>query len=142
MKKKHTHFKISSGDEVFTRLFFIPGWNFIPVFLRGMSSSWDEILSRQKRENSKRHFTIDRDDFIPGRVSSRDEISRVNTLSKRKGWNFILGWKKEKETCKHLIPGWNFKMSMFLKIFDVCMQIYFPKLTCLNRMRVYKCYET
>ena len=42
--------------------------------------SWDEISSRQKRVNSKRHFTIDRDDFIPGRVSSRDEISHVNTL--------------------------------------------------------------
>ena len=43
-------------------------------------SSWDEISSRQKRVNSKRHFTIDRNDFIPRRVSSRDEISRVNTL--------------------------------------------------------------
>ena len=61
-------------------LFFIPGWNFIPVFLKGMSSSRDEISSRQKRVNSKRHFTIDRDDFVSGRVSSRDEISRVNTL--------------------------------------------------------------
>ena len=56
--------------SVFTRLFFIPGGNFIPVFLTGMSSSRDEILSRQKRVNSKRHFTIDRDDFIPGRVST------------------------------------------------------------------------
>ena len=44
-------------------------------------SSRDEISSRQKRVNSKRHFTIDRDDFIPGRVSSRDEISRANALS-------------------------------------------------------------
>ena len=43
-------------------------------------SSQDEISSREKRVNSKRHFTIDRDDFIHGRVSSRDEISRVNTL--------------------------------------------------------------
>ena len=43
------------------------------------SSSRDEISSRQKRVNSKRHFTIDRDDFIPGIVSSLDEISRVNT---------------------------------------------------------------
>ena len=43
--------------------------------------SRDEISSRQKRVNSKRHFTIDMDDFIPGRVSSRDEISRVNALS-------------------------------------------------------------
>ena len=29
------------------------------------------------------------------------------------GWDFILGWKKEKKTCKHFIPGWNFKMNMF-----------------------------
>ena len=55
-----------------------------------------------------------------------------------RGWDFILvtckrtlrfcryenssrderqGWKKEKKTCKHFIPGWNFKMSMFLIIF-------------------------
>ena len=71
------------GTKVLTRLFFlfiIPGWNFIPVFLTGVSLSWDEISSRQKRVNSKRHFTIDRNDFILGRVSSWDEISRVNTL--------------------------------------------------------------
>ena len=43
-------------------------------------SSQDEILSRQKRVISKRYFTIDRDDFIAGRVSSWDAISRVNTL--------------------------------------------------------------
>ena len=29
------------------------------------------------------------------------------------GWDFILGWKKEKKTCKRFIPGWNFKMNMF-----------------------------
>ena len=45
-----------------------------------MSSSRDEISSRQKRVNSKRHFTIDRDHIVPGRVLSRDEILRVNTL--------------------------------------------------------------
>ena len=43
-------------------------------------SSLDETLSWQKRVNSKRHFTIDKNDFIPGRVSSGDENSRVNTL--------------------------------------------------------------
>ena len=48
--------------------------------LTGMSSQRDEISSRQKRVNSKRHYTIDRDDFTPGRVSSRDEILLVNTL--------------------------------------------------------------
>ena len=47
-------------------------------------SSRNEISSRQKRVNSKRHFTIDRDDFVSRRVSSRDEISRVNTLLFRK----------------------------------------------------------
>ena len=51
--KKHTHFKISSWEEVFTRLFFF-------------FSSQDEISSRQKRVNNKIHFAIDRDDFIPG----------------------------------------------------------------------------
>ena len=33
---------------------------------------------------------------------------RMNSsLSKRQGW------KKEKRTCKHFLPEWNFKMSMF-----------------------------
>ena len=45
--KKHAYFKISSRDDVFTRLFFF-------------FSSRDEISSRQKRLNSKKHFTIDR----------------------------------------------------------------------------------
>ena len=68
---------MSSGNEVFTRLFlFFSSQDEISPSL----SSRDEISSRPKRVNSKRHFTIDRDDFIRGRVSSRDEISRVNTL--------------------------------------------------------------
>ena len=76
--KKRAHFKISSPDEVLTRLFsffFHLRMKFHPCF-----SSWDENSSRQKRVNSKRHFTIDTDDFIPGQASSADEISRVNTL--------------------------------------------------------------
>ena len=64
LKKNHAHFKISSRDEVFTRLFFF----------------FFEVLSRQKRVNSKRYFTIDRDNFVPERVSSWDEISRVKTV--------------------------------------------------------------
>ena len=55
--------------------FFHPGIKFHPYL-----SFWDEIPSRQKRVNSKSYFTIDRDDFISGRVSSQDEISRINTL--------------------------------------------------------------
>ena len=39
--------------------FFHPGMKFHPCL-----SSRDEISSRQKRVNSKRHFTIDRDHFI------------------------------------------------------------------------------
>ena len=75
--KKHDHLKISSQDEVFTCLFFFfhSGMEFHPC-----PSSRDEISSRQKGVNSKRHSTIDRDDFISGRILSRDEISRVNTL--------------------------------------------------------------
>ena len=67
------------------------GIKFHPCFLTGMSSYRDEISSLQKlvnsnisfwqkRVNSKRHFMIDRDRFIPGRVSTLDEISRVNIL--------------------------------------------------------------
>ena len=67
---------------------FHPGMKCLHVFFFFFSSR-DEISSWQKRVNSKRHFTIDRDDFIPG-------------------------WKKEKKTCKHFIPGRNFQMSMFL----------------------------
>ena len=79
---KHIWIHFIPGWSVSTSffLFFIPGWNFIPVSLTMMSSSRDEISSQQKRVNSKKDFTIDRDDFVPGRVSSRDEISRVNTL--------------------------------------------------------------
>ena len=62
--------------------------------------------------------------FHPGMNSS---------LSKRQGW------KKKKKTYKHFILGRNFEMSMFFFfIFDVCIQICFPKLTCLNIMRVWK----
>ena len=56
--KKHTHFKISSRDEVFARLFFI-------------FSSRDEMLSRQKLVNSKSAFTCNR-----GEISSRNETRR------------------------------------------------------------------
>ena len=68
---------------MFTRLlfFFSSRDEISSVFLTGMISSWDEISSRQKRVNSKRHFTIDRDDFVPERVSYQDE--RVWTPSKK-----------------------------------------------------------
>ena len=41
--------------------FFHPGMKFHPCL-----SSRNEISSRQKRVNGKRHFTINRDDFIRG----------------------------------------------------------------------------
>ena len=55
--------------------FFHPRMKFYPCLW-----SQDEISSLEKHVNSKRHFTIDRDDFIPGRVLSQDENSRLNTL--------------------------------------------------------------
>ena len=58
--------------------FFHPRMKFHPY------SSWDEISSQQKRVNSKRHFTIDRDKFIPGRVSSRVNSCEANCSQKRK----------------------------------------------------------
>ena len=84
----YAHLEISSRDEVFTcffLFFFITGWIFISVFLTGMSSSRNEISSRQKYVNRKKHFTIDRDDFILGRISSQEEVSRIKTI-----WMMIL----------------------------------------------------
>ena len=59
--------------------FFILGSHFIPVFLTGISSSGDKISSKKKRVNNKRQFTLENDDFIPEPVSSRDQISCLNT---------------------------------------------------------------
>ena len=85
--KKHAPFKTSSREEMFTRLFLffssrdeIASPSFWLSFWQGSVHSRMNISFRQKRVNSKRHFTRDRDDFIPERVSSQDEISRVNTL--------------------------------------------------------------
>ena len=77
--------------------FFHPGMKFHPCL-----SSRDENSFRQKRVNSKRHFTIDRDDFIPGRVSTRDEISGVNTLYNSLPVSF---------------PAWFLKKNVSLAIF-------------------------
>ena len=86
---KHLNTCVKNEKKNILILKFHPGMKCLHVFFSffhpGMKShpclsSRDEISSRQKRVNSKRHFTIDRDDFIPRQVSSRDEISRVNTL--------------------------------------------------------------
>ena len=45
---------------------FHPGMKCLHVFFFLVFSARDEISSRQKRVNSKRHFFIDRDDFILG----------------------------------------------------------------------------
>ena len=46
-------------------------------FLTGTSSFRDEISSRQKCVNSKRHFIIEKDDFIPGWNSTRKHSLNV-----------------------------------------------------------------
>ena len=59
LKKNILILKFHPGMKCLHALFY-----FIFIFF----SSWGEISSQQKRVNSRRHFTIDRDDFIPGRV--------------------------------------------------------------------------
>ena len=88
--------------HVFFSFFFVPGWNFTPVFLTGMSSSQVEISSWQQHVNSKRHFIIDRDDFILGRVSSWDEISGVNTPL-IKGWVVLISFWEKMTSCTFLV---------------------------------------
>ena len=67
--------------------------------------------------------------FCRDEISSRDELIPFKKT----------GMKKRKKTCKHFISGWNFKMSIFFFFFfffDVCIQICFPKLACLNIMKI------
>ena len=73
--KKHAHFKISSQDELFTPLFFlffIPGWNFIPVFHPGTSFIPGWNLTCKHPLNIK---------FIYGLFHFRNILLFVNTLN-------------------------------------------------------------
>ena len=79
-------------------------WTYKRVITREISSR-DETRPRMKSSLSMVKCLLLFTRFCRDEISSRDE---------RQGWNFIPGWKKEKKTCKHFIPGWNFKMSMFL----------------------------
>ena len=49
--------------------------------------------------------------------------------------------KKKKKTCKHFIPGWNFKMRMFLINFWRTYSIMLSKVTRFNIIE-YECNET
>ena len=64
------------------------------------------------------------DETRPGMKSSLSIVKRLVLFTRscrgeipspdeRQVWNFARGWKRLKKTCKHFIPGWNFKMSMF-----------------------------
>ena len=79
--KKLAYFKISSWDEVFIRLVFFFTFRY-EISSLSFWQGWTHSGMNLERVNSNRHFTIDRDVFISRRVSSRDEISRVNNLYK------------------------------------------------------------
>ena len=100
--------------------FFYPGMKF-----HSCLSFRDETSSRQKRVNSKRHFTIDRKDFIPWRVSSRDEISRVNTLYNslpvsfpawflKKNVSLAIFYWLTKFHCRVLLTSWEIGQYVYL----------------------------
>ena len=96
--------EISTRDEnlhIISPLDGVYTWNFIPEW----NSSRDEIMPVYVEMPLTVYTFFAEMKFDPGMNSS---------LSKRQGWNFIPRWKKEKKTCKHFIPGWNFKMSMLL----------------------------
>ena len=120
--------------EVFFQIKFYPGMKFYSLHPRmkltcthkcfhpGRVSSGDEISSRlHVNALLEGVYTWN---FIPGWNSSREEIISVDgemsltvyRLLPR--WNFILGWKKEKRMCKHFVPGRNFKMSMFWRMYS------------------------
>ena len=79
----------------------VPGWNH-PCLWWNVSYCLD-VFAEMK--------------FHPG-MKDRDEIS---------SWDE----KMKKKTCKHFIPGLNFKMSMFFLVFDVHIQVCFTNSTCI-----------
>ena len=80
-KIKHTHFKIYTRMKCLQYFFFFSSrdeTSSLSFWQRWVHPGMKFHLGK-KRLNSKRHFTLDRDEFVRGRVSSQDEISPVNT---------------------------------------------------------------
>ena len=72
--KKYAHFKILSRDEFFTRfffLFFIPGWNFIPVFRDEFIPGWNFISTKTCKQwetfHHRQGWFHPGTSYIPGR---------------------------------------------------------------------------
>lgn len=58
-------------------------------------------------------------------------------------WDFIPGWKKERNMCNHFIPGWNFTINIFLLNFwriyqgsSNLLELRFASSARLNIMKV------
>ena len=67
-------------------------WSFIPWW----NLSQDDISPVYGELSLTIYMFLQRYNFNPKLNSS---------LSKGQGWNFIQGWKEEKKTCKHFMPG-------------------------------------
>ena len=98
-------------------------------------SSRDETRPRMKSSLSMMKCLLLFTCCCQDEISTWDELIPV----KKTGVKFHPGTKKkEKNTCKHLIQGWNFKMSMFFFNFWTYVFKYaFSKLKCLNIMGVW-----
>ena len=100
--------------------------SFIFIYIEGFISLKESIKIKRSIKYWKWKLNINKWEgvytwnFILGWNSSRDEIipaygeMSLTVYTFLRGWTFIPGWVKEKKTCKHFIPGWNFKMSVFL----------------------------
>ena len=82
------------------------------VFTREISS-WDEPCPRMKSSLSMVKCILLFTRFCRDEISSWDEL----IPGWKTGMKFHPRMKKRKKTRKDFIPGWNFKMSMFLIIF-------------------------
>ena len=102
MKCLHVFFFFFSPQDEVSSLSFWQGWVHPP----------DEISSRQKRVNSKRYFTIDSDDFVPG-------------------WNFAC--KHPLAVCNRLLYFLMYKLGrsvgnmISLSVFNFCHKYYYIK---------------
>ena len=122
VKFLRTPCKSKSGGCFLTRGCCIRKTHFSERMFTREISSWDKTRPRMKLFLSLGKNLLLFTRFCVGEISLRDEL----TSELKTGMRFHPKMKKRKNDVRTLHPRMKFKMSM-LSIFDVCIQIFFPK---------------
>ena len=127
----------TTSPDHFLSHYLADRWNFIPVFLRGcLHATFHpgmKIVSGRNHPCLWWNFSYCLHVFAE--MKFPPEMS--SSLSKRQGWTFTPVRKKKKRRVNTKSRDEILIWACFFLIFDVYIQICFPKLTCLNIMKVW-----